>query len=417
MGGPGRPAASPVLSVERVVTLDRARAVTVFLAALILPVGSALPISPELRAQETCPGAADPEVEAGWGAFRDGRLQEARARFRQALDRCPGHPGGRTGLAYVDLREGRDPEARRALEEVLDDFPESVDALSGLGILAWRRGDLAAVSRRFQRVLEVDPENATALEYLERLPPGLGRPPPRPPFVRPDTLVYPARARGDALEVRGPGGWEPFYVKGVNLGAALPGRNPSEFPDSSTYVRWIRDMAEMGVNTIRVYTIHPPHFYSALREFNLRHPREPLWLLHGVWAELPPEDDYLDPRWEGAFFQEMRRVVDLLHGRADLPPRPGHASGFYTADVSPWVLGFVLGREWEPFSVMGFQALHPDFRDWEGEFVTVRGGNAMDAWTGRAVEETVRYEVETYHAQRPVSYTNWPTLEDRKSVV
>ena len=377
--------------------------------ALGLSLGLFAPLA--LKAQERCPEAGNPGAEAGWSALGTGRLEIAREAFSQALELCPFHLGARTGLGYVELREGLDQEAKVRFEGVLDSQPGNVDVLVGLGILAWRRGELEEVGRYFRQVTDLDPFNATATEYLARLPAGIGPPPERPPLVRPDTLEYRSRAHGDFLEVRGPEGWEPFYVRGINLGAALPGRNPSEFPDSSVYAEWIRGMGEMGVNTIRVYTIHPPQFYSALREYNLLHPDRPLWLLHGVWAELPPEDDYLDPGWEGEFFQEMRRVVDLLHGRADIRPRPGHASGFYTADVSPWVLGYVLGREWEPFSVLGFEALHPEFHAWNGSFVTVQGGNAMDAWVGRAVEETVRYEVESYNHQRPVSYTNWPTLD------
>jgi tetratricopeptide (TPR) repeat protein len=35
----------------------------------------------------------------------------------------------------------------------------------------------------------------------------------------------------------------------------------------------------------------------------------------------------------------------------------------------------------------------------------------MDAWMAKTVEEIVAYETETYRAQRPVAYTNWPTLD------
>jgi hypothetical protein len=35
----------------------------------------------------------------------------------------------------------------------------------------------------------------------------------------------------------------------------------------------------------------------------------------------------------------------------------------------------------------------------------------MEVWLGRACEEIVAYEMATYRAQRPVAYTNWPTLD------
>src|SRR5207249_2491638 len=71
-----------------------------------------------------------------------------------------------------------------------------------------------------------------------------------------------ARAQGEHFEVRTAQGWEPFYVKGINLGAALPGKFPSQFPpDDSTYARWLELIAAANANTVRLYTILPPAFY------------------------------------------------------------------------------------------------------------------------------------------------------------
>ena len=118
----------------------------------------------------------------------------------------------------------------------------------------------------------------------------------------------------------------------------------------------------MHANALRVYTILPPSFYRALRAWNVGHPRRPLWLVHGVWTELPPEHDFDDPEWKAAFRSEMRSVVDLVHGAAELPPRPGHASGRYDADVSRWTLAYIIGREWEPYAVKAYDSLHPGRR-------------------------------------------------------
>lgn len=371
----------------------------------------ALAASARPAAAQQCPAAGNPQTEQGWTRYRANELDAARTAFEAARRACPNHIGARTGLGYVALRAGDVPAARRWFEGVAADEPRNVDALVGLGLSAWRQGDLPTVRAAFTRVREIDPANADAREYLARLPEGIGPAPRRPALVLPDTTVYPARVNGDRFEVRTARGWQPFYWKGVNLGAALPGKHPSEFPDSAVYARWIEQMAAMGANVVRVYTIHPPHFYKALREWNLRHADNPLWIVHGVWTELPEDDDFAGAQWEGEFFAEMRRVVDLLHGRADLPPRPGHSSGFYTADVSPWVLSYIIGREWEPFSVVAFNELRPNEREWRGRYLTVTGGTPMDAWLGKACEEIIAYEMRTYRAQRPVAYTNWPTLD------
>jgi len=365
---------------------------------------------PPSDAAQACPEVVNPAVESAWTQYRAGQIDAARRGFEEALRRCPGHLGARVGLGYTQLRGGDVAGARRSFEAVTAEAPDNVDALVGIGLAAWRQGDQSASRTAFTRVRRIDPQNSDAREYLARL----GDEPvvlQRPPLVLPDTLVYPSRTHGDRFEVRTARGWEPFYVKGVNLGAATPGHHPSEFPDSATYARWIAQMAGMGANVVRLYTIHPPHFYRALAAWNNAHRDAPLWIIHGVWTELPEDDDFAGREWEGQFFAEMHRVVDLLHGRLDQPPRPGHAGGQYTADVSPWVLAYIIGREWEPYSAANFNAKRPGETTWNGRYLTVRGGTPMDAWLGKACEEIVAYEARTYHAMRPVAYTNWPTLD------
>jgi tetratricopeptide (TPR) repeat protein len=383
--------------------------------ALLLAVGATGlacgPFVPEshLFAQEPCPRASGVDAEAGWAAYGTGDLDLARARFEAALRRCSDDHYARTGLGYVLLRAGDVAAAARLWSAVVAAEPDNIDALTGLGLTAWRTNDLDAMRQTFARVLSIVPDHRTALEYLGRVT--LGPPPDRPPLILPDTLVYPARTNGERFEIRAPDGWAPFYIKGINLGAALPGKHPSEFPDSLTYARWLTKMADANANVVRVYTIHPPAFYQALRDWNERNPQRAIWLVHGVWTELPPDHDFSGRAYEGAFFAEMHDVVDLVHGRADIEPTPGKAGGHYTADVSRWTLAYIIGREWEPFSAIAFDSIRGGRGGFEGRYLTVRGGNAMDAWMARATEEIVAYETETYRAQRPVAYTNWPTLD------
>jgi hypothetical protein len=359
------------------------------------------------RDDTPCPLAADSRVARGWDLYRNDRIDDATARFESALQRCPTHLGATVGAGYGYLRASRLVDARRQFERALDRAPQTVDALQGLALIATRRGNGSEARRLFTEVLTLVPDHGEARKQLDRL----GTPPAWPPLVVPDSLMLTSRTRGDGFQVLYRGLWRPLYIKGVNLGAALPGKFPSEFPDSLTYAGWIAEIAEMGTNTIRVYTIHPPHFYQALAEHNRTHPDRPLWLVHGVWTELPPRHDFDDPEWNERFTDAMHHVVDLVHGRADILPRPGHASGFYTADVSRWTLAYILGREWEPFAVDTFNLTHPDRTSWLGTYLTVEGATAMDVWLAQASERIIAYETETYHHQRPVAYTNWPTLD------
>lgn len=351
----------------------------------------------------------------GWTAFRESRLDDAERAFRSVLARCGTHASALVGAGYVALRGGELPAATGFFERALVVQPRNYDALTGLGMIAWRTGDHATSRRWFEQALVVVPGDSLSEWYLARLPALLDSAalPERP---RPASTVVAARAGRRILEVPdGRGGWSPLWVKAVNIGAALPGKHPSEFPpDDGTYERWIELVAGMNANAVRVYTIHPPHFYRALARWNAAHPERPLWLIHGVWTELPPgpqEERYDDPTWNAAFRAEMRRVVDIVHGRALIPHRPGHASGLYVDDLSRWTLAYIIGREWEPYSVVAFARQHPARAAFHGRYLSLDGGNAVDAWLAEVSEAMIAYEMERYNTQRPLAYTNWPTLD------
>jgi Flp pilus assembly protein TadD len=357
-----------------------------------------------------CDRVADSTVAAGWALYRADRMEAAAADFARARERCPRHVGARVGLGYTALRADDRAAARRWFRDVLAGDADDVDALVGLGIVAWRSGETAQAREALGRALALDSTRADARGLLERLPTE-ERPVARPPRRLPDTVEVAARTAGDRLEVWRDGRWAAFYVKGVNLGAALPGRYPSEFPGAEVYTAWLARIAAMGANTIRVYTIHPPAFYTALAAYDRAHADRPLRLMHGVWTELPPGHDFDDSAFVAGFEAEMRRVVDVVHGNADLAPRPGHASGSYTADVSPWVAGYIVGREWEPFAVAAYDRSHPDVSGWRGRYLEIAGGTAADVWLARVMDGMIAYETATYRTQRPLAYTSWPTLD------
>lgn len=367
--------------------------------------------------QPSCPvlPAARQAIERGWSAYRGNDITTAETEFKRALTFCPNDPGALTGAGYAAMREGRLPAARSFFARAIAADSTSYDAVAGAGMAAYRAGDPVAARRSFERALRIVPRDSTALAYLARLPAPIAED-VLPPRVRPRVTTVAARTGRRIIEVRNSAGqWSPMWIKAVNLGAALPGKFPSEFPpNDSTYERWIALIAEMGANTIRLYTVHPPHFYAAVRNWNLAHPAHPLWLIHGVWTELPPgkkQEKYDDPQWLAQFRREMQHVVSLVHGDAVIPPVPGHASGTYHADVSPWTLGYIIGREWEPYSVVAYNSLRAERTSYSGTYITLRGGNPLEAWLAEQCDYLVSFEMQQYNAQRPVAYTNWPTLD------
>ena len=362
-----------------------------------------------LQVRDGCPRRAGATTESAWQAYRANRLALAASRFARADSLCPGVAEVSVGLGFIALRRASPDEAGQRFDAALRADSANADAWYGLGLVRARRAQRDAAIAALRRALAIAPGYSAAQSQLTLLG-DLG--PPLQGPARPAAVQLPARTRGDRFEILQHGAWRPFYVNGINLGAARPGKYPSEFPtDDSTYAYWVSLMARAHANVVRVYTILPPAFYRALQRWNEAHPDQPLWLVHGVWAEAPPGDDYDDTEWKADFREEMQRVVDLVHGHALIPPRPGHASGRYTADVSRHVLAFIIGREWEPFTLRRYNTLRRGRTAYGGTFLTLRGGTPADVWMAEQCDYLMRYEWDTWRAQRPIAYSNWPTLD------
>ena len=219
-------------------------------------------------------------------------------------------------------------------------------------------------------------------------------------------------AQGDRFARVDSAGSRAIFFRGLNLGAAPPGHFPGEFAISKDdYRRWLRFARSLHANSIRVYALHPPAFYEALREENDAHPGEPLWLFQEVWTELPESNDFWDEGYTKRFEEDARNAVDAIHGQASIAPRPGHASGRYATDVSMYLAGWLLGREWEPYAVRTTEAKRPDSTRYRGELLALDDGTAMEAWLARICDHAAAYERRRYGLARMVSFVNWPTLD------
>jgi hypothetical protein len=227
----------------------------------------------------------------------------------------------------------------------------------------------------------------------------------------PDRERLPFQIRGDGFERHRGESFEDFLVRGVNLGMAKPGRFPGEAAiDREEYDRWLAGMGELNANAVRVYTIHPPAFYEALARYNER-ADEPLYLFHGAWIGERRLHEFGDAtRVSEEFHAELRRVVDVVHGEADLPERPGHASGSYTADVSDYLLGYIPGIEWGPTVVRQTNEAGGD-GEYEGEYVETVDGSPFERWLAESLDVIAGHADREYGTQRPLSFTNWVTTD------
>lgn len=227
--------------------------------------------------------------------------------------------------------------------------------------------------------------------------------------------VYPARVNGQQFEVYEDGNWQAFTAKGVNMGMAKPGTFPGEAAITrEEYARWFKAIGDMNANAVRVYTLHPPAFYEAFAHYN-RTAEKPLYLYHGVWIDEEPLEHTLDaftPEITQRFQREMKKVADAIHGNAQVEEEPGHASGDYTADISKYVIGWMIGIEWHPEMVHEMEKKYPELGEFSGTFIETEDANPMEHWLAAQFDVLATYEYETYQAMRPLSFTNWVTTDN-----
>lgn len=213
------------------------------------------------------------------------------------------------------------------------------------------------------------------------------------------------------------GKWEKSFVKGVNIGAAKPGAFPGELAiTKDEYFRWFKEISDMNADAIRVYTILSPNFYNALYEYN-KSALKPIYIFQGVWVnedDLSKFQDVHNPVIKDGFKEDIKSLINIIHGNASLPEQAGHASGTYTKDVSPYVMGWILGIEWDPDLVENTNKMNVKNNSFEGKYLYTESASPFEAFLAECGDYTVDYETEKYKMQRPLSFTNWVTTDTLK---
>ncbi|SHH14322.1 hypothetical protein SAMN02745221_01784 [Thermosyntropha lipolytica DSM 11003] len=221
-----------------------------------------------------------------------------------------------------------------------------------------------------------------------------------------------SRINGNKLEIYKKGKWQPVFIKGVNMGFALPGKWFTQMPeDEMEYLKWFDLIGKMNANTIRVYTLIHPSFYSALKTYNQIHADNPLYLIQEIWPDENPKDhNYLDKENMENFMQEIEYVVDAIHGNINIPERRGKSFGEYKADVSKWTIAFLVGRELEPDEVISTNEKNKGYI-YKGKYISSTKGEATEAWLAKSCDYVMDYEDTKYKMQHPVAIVSWPTLD------
>ena len=210
------------------------------------------------------------------------------------------------------------------------------------------------------------------------------------------------------------GTWQEFQVRGVNLDNFIPGCLPSDHDiPEETWMRWFAWISDMGANTIRCNTIYNDVFYNALYAFNEGN-ETPLYLLQGIQVTEYANNNRSDA-YQGDFYRVLLRdgemAVDVIHGRRMISANTTKGDGFYRRDVSPWVIGFLVGSEWSEGTI-AYTNNNSNPALYEGKWLkTAEDANAFETMLCRVMDHMISYESEKYETLRLISFYNDPLYD------
>ena len=239
-------------------------------------------------------------------------------------------------------------------------------------------------------------------------------------FGKEKPTEYFMKVDGEEIYMKNGDTFTPYEIRGVNLGSGLPGEWATSFAiDKETYLRWFGYIQEMGANTIRVYTIQNDTFYDAFYEYN-KDNKNPLYMLHGVWVNdyvLNSHRDAYSKDFYDKFLEHSKIMVDVIHGNRKLNlgrvASAGH--GTYKKDISDWVIGYILGVEWDDSTASYTDDLYKDQEDYSsysGKYMyTSPDATPFETMLTMVGDKTIEYETKRYGEQRLLAFSNWPTTD------
>lgn len=226
-------------------------------------------------------------------------------------------------------------------------------------------------------------------------------------------IDIPFKTRGKELVIRETDGeYAPFFMKGVEVSASMPGHYATEFyADENDYLRWFRQIQEMGANTVKAARIMDDEFYNALYYYNTEH-GTPLYLLQGIAvsdeANYGTADGY-HKKYLGQLLEDGKALVDIIHGRKAIPLGELGGSGAYHKDISRWVIGYVVGNHWNPDAVAYTDHKIPHRGGYSGTYISSNAeATAFEAMLAQVMDGIVSYENEKYDCMRPIGFVSNP---------
>ncbi|HEU4348972.1 MAG TPA: hypothetical protein VFR35_14435, partial [Actinoplanes sp.] len=170
----------------------------------------------------------------------------------------------------------------------------------------------------------------------------------------------------------------------------------------------------LGIRVVRIYTIHPPAFYQELAAHNRANPDRPLYLMQGVYL---PDESYIEKKdlydlaVTKAFVAELKDASDAVSGDLSRSPVRGRAGGDWRADVTPWLAGWIIGVEFDPYAAFESDRRNAARRAVTGRyFRSTADATLTERWLAARMNELAGYQA-ARGLSRPIAFVNWPTTD------
>lgn len=228
-------------------------------------------------------------------------------------------------------------------------------------------------------------------------------------------ITYNVKQEGKKILLKNNNKFEEFEIKGIDMGVGIPGHFATEYAiEKEDYLRWFKYIQEMGANTIRVYTILGTEFYDAVYEYNINN-ENPLYIIHGLWVNDYVQNSHVDAYddiFVGQILDDSKDLVDVIHGRKKLSLGRGLGTGTYNKDISKWVIGYILGVEWEDVTVEFTNMSHKDLNSYQGKYIqTTDEASPFETMLAIVGDRIIEYETKKYNHQTLVAFSNWATTD------
>lgn len=218
--------------------------------------------------------------------------------------------------------------------------------------------------------------------------------------------TYFTKTKGKDIYIAKNDKWEKLEIVGVGLDSTKPGAFPSEnLVSEEDYLRWIKDIYDMGANCIKVSNLMGANFYKALDKFN-KDKKNPIYLMQGIYFDEKLLKNGKDPQGSkasSAFKDNIKLVIDSVHGNPYNKEKPDILQ-VYKTDISKYVIGYSLGIQFAKHDLIYTEIMN-NKKPYDGKYMyTDNNSSSFESYLAKMGDYAVDYEFSTYKKQSLISF-------------